>query len=105
MSSSLRFVIVSLILDNKQILEKYPKLLQNIREWKLECLRLSKDFCKVDLNHNRIVKSVIDIRFPLLKKVYIEEKAETIEGINRIHMPHLKELYISKLPVIQSTTN
>ena len=52
-----------------------------------------------------VIKEILDIKFTHLTKISISENGiESIEGLVRIQMPTLGELFLSHVELIQSTT-
>ena len=70
---------------------------QLIRIWKASGLWICKNFYNLDRNkEKRILKEIEGIEFPHLQILDLEgNELESVEGLNRMFFPQLKELVLS----------
>ena len=67
-----------------------------ISEWRLGTLKISNQKNNIADTHSFTLRVISEIKFPNLKEIRLfDNKMETIEGLHRISMPALQDLYIS----------
>ena len=68
-----------------------------IKEWRTTNLKLCKYACDLDENSlPKILRQIKEVKFPNLQDIFlIGNLIESVEGLNRIHLPKLENLFIS----------
>ena len=69
-----------------------------VKAWKSEQIYAGMNFLPQDFNdHPTIIQEIKNVDFPNLKVIYLtSNQIESLEGLNRIHIPLLMKLNLSK---------